>query len=314
MSDTALLDNPTETTPDDAPAALLNDGFTEPPKEWDFLNSDPIPEEDYHPGESLDDYTDRKEREAAEAEEAAKKAAEATADAPAGEKKADDTPPPKPEDATPDPTLQQKAEMWDRFDEAFVKDPAVIARVAMKGMNADQQAAFLKEVLGTAADTSANLPDIDTDTYEPQSDLEEALLAHWGNIKGIADLKKEVADLRQTGVSAVQEQVRALHDPISTAVYYAELGNAKFEALCEAIGLELPDPDLAAVREKLKDGRTTIKSAVRALVGDAYKTKVAEHKQSKATRPGTPGNSSTRQPTVKAGASMFEIAKSMGQL
>jgi hypothetical protein len=73
-------------------------------------------------------------------------------------------------------------------------------------------------------------------------------------------------------------------------------------------------PDMAALTEILKDGRTTARSAVERLTKEKYGKAVAEHKQARAARPTTPGNQSTRENRYKPGMSMVEIMKADGLL
>lgn len=282
------------------------DGFDDTPiaqKDYDFLNEGE-PDHDFDPNESLDDFVARTE--AAEkakvegtpdtAEPVASKADEATPEAE------------KPVESATDPVLAEKAGYWDRFSDLIDKSPETLIEWAIGKMGEGQKDALLKS-LNAAPVVQAQLPDIDPQTYEAQSDLEAALLPRMQDVKSIPAMRQEIAQLKASIAQTAQQEVRSLHEPMTYLSVYSEIAMARMDAMADAMGVEFPMPDLAAIAEALKDGRTTHRSAVAKVIGNTYKQKAAEHKQARAERPKTPGNSSTRQPAIKPGMSMVDIMR-----
>lgn len=288
------------------------DGFDDTPiaqKDYSFLNEGED-QRDFDPNESLDDFVARTE--AAEKEKAEGKPETIVTEASPTDKTEDSpdkaTNLPDKQEAAAGAELTEKAQLWDRFSNLIDQSPETLVQWAMGRMDEGQKANFLK-TLGAAPVAEANLPDIDPATYVPAEGMEEALLPRWQDIKSIPAMRQEIAQLKQTIAQTAQQEVRSLHEPITYLSVAGEIAAAKMDAFMEAFGLDLPTPDLAAIAEALKDGRTTHRSAVAKVIGNLYKQKAAEHKQAKVERPKTPGNSSTRQPTIKPGMSMAEIMR-----
>lgn len=286
------------------------DGYDDTPiaeKDYSFLNEGE-PQYDFDPNESLDDFVARTE--AAEKEKIEGKPQEIATEAEPA--KADDKSPEaeKPIEASVPPELAEKAAYWDRFSDLIDKSPETLIEWAIGKMGEPAKVALLKSLNATPV-VEAALPDIDPATYQPAEGMEEALLPRWQDIKSIPEMRQEIAQLKQTIAQTAQQEVRSLHEPIGLSLIQNEIAAAKMEAFCDAFGLDLPTPSLEAIAEALKDGRTTHKSAVAKVIGNLYKQKAAEHKQARAERPKTPGNSSTRQPAIKPGMSMNEIIREM---
>lgn len=283
------------------------DGFDDTPiaqKDYDFLNEGE-PDHDFDPNESLDDFVARTEA----AEKAKAEGTQETAVEPEAVKADEATPEAeKPVEATADPVLAEKAAYWDRFSDLIDKSPETLIEWAIGKMGDGQKDALLKS-LNAAPVVQAQLPDIDPQTYEAQSDLEAALLPRMQDVKSIPAMRQEIQQLKASLASAGQAEVRSLHEPIGLSLVHGEIALSMIGAIAEAMGLDLPMPDLKAISDALQDGRTTHKSAVAKVVGNLYKQKAAEHKQARAERPKTPGNSSTRQPAIKPGMSMAEIMR-----
>jgi hypothetical protein len=282
--------------PDTIPEDLL-----EMPTDWKHLEEDPR-DENYDPDETIEQATAREEREAQEA-----------ADKAAGKQPED-----KPTDKVPaetapaqDADVKAKVEAWDTFADMLQKNPDAVVKLAMERMSEAQKERLL-ETIGTAAPTakSAPLPDLPED-YEPSEGMEEVLKARWSHIQAIPEMQKQIAEM-STGLDArMRESMRELHSPIGAAVVHAEIGLAKLDAICEALGLDLPTPDITELDKILNDGRTTVKSAVKRLTEAHYRKSLAEHKQSRAERPKTPGNQSTRSPKSDEPADMVQIMREM---
>ena len=300
------------------------DGYSEKTAaefDWSHLNNTDSPDVDYDPSETIEAFAIRKQKEMDEAQakiEAGtqdKDKTTATTETKPGEDKND------PANAkTPEAEIAKKAEIWDKFDKAFQENPAVIAKMALDSMSAEQKAALLK-TLGVEApaktqeqtETKDLFPDIDDD-FQSDSDMENALALRWKNIKNLPALEKQVAELQSSIDERVGSKIRELDNPIATSAVHGLIAIEMIGALAQAIGLDLPMPSLPAIGEILRDGRTTFDSAVKRVTAEAYKKSVAEYKQGKAPRPNTPGNSSTNKPELRAGASMYDCAKHLGVL
>ncbi len=288
------------------------DGYDDTPiAERDFSHlNEGEPQFDFDPNEKLDDFVARTE--AMEKEKAGGTPQEAATEANPTDK-AEDPPAndanlPDKQEPVADPALTEKAAYWDRFSDLIDKSPETLIEWAIDKMGEGQKAALLKS-LNAAPVVEASLPDIDPATYQPAEGMEEALLPRWQDIKSIPAMRQEIQQLKASIAQTAQAEVRSLHEPIGLSLIQNEIANAKMDAFMEAFGLDLPTPSLEAIAEALKDGRTTHKSAVAKVIGNTYKQKAAEHKQARAERPKTPGNSSTRQPTIKPGMSMAEIMR-----
>lgn len=285
-------------------ASLPSDGFQDiDPLKHDFsyLNEGKEAfDDEYDPNATLEEETARR---AEKAERIANEQAEAQK--PAEDAKTEDTPP-------IDKATTEKVDMWDKFAETFEKSPEVIAQIALKAMSDTQRNALLASLgINAAAAKAPALPDLPED-YEPIGELEVAMKARFGDIKAIPELRQQIADLQSTLDERMGSKVRELHNPIGTASVQAEIGLAKLDAIMEALGIDLPSPDLDALSELLKDGRTTFKSAVQKLTKESYKKSLAEYKQGRAARPQTPGTSSTKSSNNSRNTDMAAIMRELG--
>lgn len=283
--------------PDTIPEDLL-----EMPTDWQHLEEDPR-DEHYDPDETIEQATAREER---EAQAAADKAEGKQPEDKATEKVPAEAPP------APDAEVKAKVEAWDTFADMLQKNPNAVVQLAMERMSETQKASIL-QALGaspTAEAAPKALRDLPTD-YVPSEGMEEVLLERWDHIKAIPEMQKQIEQMSTGLDSRMRESMRELHSPIGAAVVHAEIGLAKLDAICEALGLDLPTPDITELDKILNDGRTTVKSAVKRLTEAHYKKSLAEHKQSRAERPKTPGNQSTRSPKSDEPADMVQIMREM---
>lgn len=212
--------------------------------------------------------------------------------------------------------VSEKAKFADQIVDALHKRPEAVAEMALQAMSADAKASFLKS-LGFDAAAPAKAPepqyrDIDDD-YVPAEGMEEALKDRWSFVRDLPKLAAQVAEL-QANIGNSAQEARNLKEPVGEAMYHTELSLAMLETLCEAIGINLPHPDPNAVIERLKDGRTTMRSAIRSQTTEAFKKSLTEFKQGRNPRPQTPGNNSTHGPRIKEGATMAECSKALGFL
>lgn len=292
-------------TPAEILAALPPDGFQDiDPLKHDFsyLNEGREAfDDEYDPNATLEEETARK---AAKAERIAAEKAEAEKPTPEPEEKPD---------AAPDKVATEKVEMWDKFADTFEKSPEVIAQIALKAMSDTARTALLKSlgIDATATAKAPALPDL-PDDYEPIGDLEVAMKARWGDVKAIPELRQQIADLQSSLDERMGSKVRELHNPIGTAAVHSEIALAKLDVILEALGIDLPSPDMNTLNEILQDGRTNFRSAVQKLTKDTYKKSLAEYRQGKAQRPNTPGTSSTHAPSNSKNTEMAAIIRELG--
>ena len=286
--------------------------------DWSHLNNTESPAVDYNPDETIEQFAVRKQKEMDEAQAKIEagtpdKDKTTTTETNPGEDKND------PANAKTDAeAVRKKAEIWDKFDKTFQENPAVIAKMALDAMSPEQVTTLLK-AKGIEAPAATQeqpaakdlFPDIDDD-FQSDSDMENALALRWKNIKNLPSLEKQVAELQSSIDERVGSKIRELDNPIATSAVHGLIALAKLDAIADALGIDLQTPDLAAIGDILKDGRTTFDSAVKRVTAEGYKKSVAEYKQGKAPRPNTPGNSSTNNPELRAGASMYECAKHLG--
>lgn len=212
-------------------------------------------------------------------------------------------PPPAETPATePDTTLQAKAEAYDEIAQRVSSDPAAVAAAIVSQMDIRTRAEFL----GQFNPDEAVHPQFNTEEYEPQSDMESAIKDRWGDIESIPHVIAETRNLQ----SAIKSQQELLVPHISEANVASQIALAKIDALCEALGLQLDEPDLGKIVKALRTENTSYKDAVRSAAN--YKQAVDTHKQTRARRPVTPANSSNQPEPVKEGSSMLEIYRQFG--
>lgn len=293
-----------DVTPEEVLAALAPDGFQDidPAKhDWSYLNEGKEAfDDEYDPNATLEEETARR------AEKAERIAAEqAESQKPEPEAKTGDTPP-------LDKDTTEKVDMWNKFAETFEKSPEVIAQIALKAMSDTQRNALLKS-LGVDPSSATKipvLPDLPED-YEPIGELEIALKSRFSDIKAIPELRQQITDLQSTLDERMGSKVRELHNPIGTAAVHGEIALAKLDVILEALGIDLPSPDMNALNEILQDGRSNFRSAVQKLTKESYKKSLAEYKQGRAARPQTPGTSSTKSSNNSRNTDMAAIMREL---
>lgn len=296
--------------------AMPEEGYvvTDPLKhDWSFLNKPEI-DDDTDSNETLQETMERR-RAKAEAAETEKPDAGVTEELPVLEGELKPTEEKPVVTATPDAEVESKVKFADQLVDALHTRPGAVAQMGINAMSAEAKAAFFKS-LGVAP-ISDNLPDLDLETYTPIGELEEALAARWEHIRDLPKMAAQIAELQNrpsSDTTSVQEQVRSLHEPLGYAVTRAEIAEARLDAICDYLGIDIASPDLTQVAERLKDGRTTHRSAVRGLTAEPYKKAVAEGKQAKAPRPQTPGNSSTKPQKLPVGSTLADHYRAAGLL
>lgn len=230
-------------------------------------------------------------------------------EAPAAEEpEAAPTEEPSTEEPAPEvaPEVANKAAQFDEFDAALKQDPAAVAQAIIDSMNVRQKQAFLAQYVPEAAAPTRNA--FDVKAYEPQGEMEQAIAERWDDLEVIPALVDEAYQL-----SRQIEQTTQLFTPqVAEANVMGQIALAKIDAICEAFGIELPDPDLSAVSKLLADGKTPYRDAVRKSV--SYKTAVDGAKQRRTPRPTTPGNESRIEEPIPEGTSMVEISRRLGYL
>jgi hypothetical protein len=199
--------------------------------------------------------------------------------------------------------VQKNLNAFPVFDEALQERPGELIQHIFADMDVRDRAALLKSL---GAETP--LDNFDIMSYEPQGDMEAALALRWPDIEAIPQVNSEV---RQLANSLGADQGK-LEPHIGEANVSAQIALAKIDAIVEALGLDLPEPDIKAIQAALKDGRSTYRSAVRGAVN--YGKSIEAAKQVRMERPRTPGTSSRVPDTFKPGTSMVEIARRLGRL
>ena len=245
---------------------------------------------------------------------AEKEEAEAAKDKPTVEVDKTETPKPedKPADTSPDVEMaKEKANAWDTFNNVLEQNPAELAKFVLSKMSPADQTALLRDVAPALLDPEAPEP-FDADAWEPVGDLETAVKARWSHIEDLPNLAAKVKSLEGQIAESSKGTIERLDVTITRTAIQSEILFAKYDAIAQALGIDLPDPDMNAIIEALKDGRTTFRSAVRGVLGDKYKNSVEVHKQRNAQRPNTPGNGTTRPEKLREGATLLECVRALG--
>jgi hypothetical protein len=305
MSDT--FDAPTNTAPGSssgnlAPREQAGDD------EWDFLDGDPSDKPP--PGADETEVFTLDDDDGDEPPPDDKKTAVAAPD-PDDKGKTEDKPavePDKPTTETPAalaPDVAAKVEYFETFDQALKKNPAAVLDGILASMDVRDRAAWLS-AQGLEADGPAQLPD----DYEPTSDMEAALMDRWRDIEAVPHLIGETKALD----AKFTQHYDNLVPHIQEANINAQISFAVLEAFGEAIGVKFEMPDPAAIREALKDGRTTYRSAVRKVMEASLAKATESHKQAQVKRPQTPGNASRKMEQIPMGTDAVTIARMLGTL
>lgn len=218
--------------------------------------------------------------------------------------------PAEPESAAPDPQVTEKLEAYERLDTALRENPAQAIKAIFAGMDPRDRAALATE-LGTStsqAPAQAQIEAFDVADYEPQGEMEEALRSRWSSIEAIP----AIIEAQNTTDQRIEQGFAAFVPHVTDANIAAQLALTKIEAICEALGIELPDPDGAAVTKTLQGGKTTYRDAVRAAAN--YRTQVDTHKQARRPRPETPGGGPRSVEKIASGTDAVTIARRLGVL
>jgi hypothetical protein len=243
-------------------------------------------------GEFRDDVEEREAAALLEAENADEPVADTPVEEPAAE---------TPEEPVADPEIEQKLEQYEFWDQQLQQNPGGVAEALINNMPAHQKAALLAK-LGVP---QSDAPAFDVDAYDPQGEMEAALKARWNDLNAIPEVSRQLA--------GVQQEFGQYRQQIEPQIAYAhvngEVQAAKIDAICEALGIELGDPDMKAIEKALATKGTTYRDAVRKNIN--YGKQVELAKQTRAPRPRTPGNQSRLTPAIKEGTDMLTIARQL---
>lgn len=214
---------------------------------------------------------------------------------------------PKAEEKSAEVDVQsaEKLAAYDRLDKALREKPAEAVKAILAGMSIQDRTALAQELSGEAPKQAEQF---NLEEYETQSDMEDAIKSRWGSIESIPQI-----------IQAQNEAGRKMEQGFATFVPHVTDANvasqivwAKIDALCEALGIELPDPDGEAILKTLQTGKSTYRDAVRQSTN--YKGQIDAHKQTRRPRPETPGGSARNVEPIKAGTGAVEIARRLGHL
>lgn len=207
----------------------------------------------------------------------------------------------------PDPQATEKLEAYDRLDAALRESPGEAIKAIFAGMDPRDRASLAAELAGGQATTPQ--PEVfDLDGYEPQGEMEEALKSRWDSIEAIP----AIIEAQNSTDRRIEQGFAAFVPHVTDANVAAQIALAKVEAVCEALGIELPDPDSAAILKTLQGGKSTYRDAVRASAN--YKGPVDAHKQARRPRPETPGGGPRSIEKIAAGTDAVAIARRLGVL
>lgn len=214
----------------------------------------------------------------------------------------------KAEEPVVDTESAEKLAAYDRLDAALREQPAEAVKAILAGMSVQDRAALAAEIAGEAPQDETEDDGFDVAEYEPQGEMEVALKSRWGSLDAIPSI---IAAQNDAGKR--MEQGFATFVPhVTDANIAAQIALAKVEAVCEALGINLPDPDGAAVIKTLQGGKSTYRDAVRQSTN--YKGQIDAHKQSRRPRPETPGGGTRNIEKIAAGTDAVAIARRLGVL
>ena len=203
----------------------------------------------------------------------------------------------------PDQQAQLERQAFQAFDKALREDPQGVAATILRNLDPRDRSAFLSQF----TDDYAPIAPFDPEgVYEPQGELEEALIPRMGAIDSIPqvirDLEEVKAQLPQAGAY--------LQPHVGEAKYAAFYALEAVRAVAEAIGMDMPEPNMEDLKKFLADGKTDYRTAIQK--STKFKDAVTTHKQKSAPRPSTPGSGTRRADDgLKEGASMLEIIRAM---
>jgi len=198
-----------------------------------------------------------------------------------------------------DPAIAQRLQEADELATFLSKNPAEAALALLQTMTAHEKAKFLSS-FGIGNQDAFNVEE-----YEPQGDMEAALKSRWNDLNAIPEVSRQVAaQAQQFG------EYRGVIEPqVAYANVIAEVQAARIDAICEALGLDIPEPDMGAIEKALSKQGVKYRDAVRTTAN--YTKQVELAKQSRRPRPVTPGNTTNRQEPIAPGTSMVAIAKQL---
>lgn len=207
-----------------------------------------------------------------------------------------------------DPQSAEKLEAYERLDSALRENPGQAIKAIFAGMDPRDRAALATELVGGAQAPSQESDAFDLKEYEPQGEMEEALAKRWDSIEAIP----AIIQAQNETDRRIEQGFAAFVPHVTDANIAAQLALAKAEAICEALGIELPDPDGSAILKTLQGGKSTYRDAVRASAN--YKGQIDAHKQTRRPRPETPGGGPRSIEKIAAGTDAVTIARRLGQL
>lgn len=208
-----------------------------------------------------------------------------------------------------DPQSVEKLEAYDRLDAALRDNPGQAIKAIFAGMSANDRASLAAELGATSqAPPQGQTETFNAEEYEPQGEMEEALRSRWNSIEAIPAIIQAQNDTD----SRMEQGFAAFVPHVTDANIAAQIALAKVEAICEALGIELPDPDSSVVIKTLQGGKSTYRDAVRASAN--YKGQVDAHKQTRRPRPETPGGGPRSIEKIASGTDAVTIARRLGAL
>lgn len=191
------------------------------------------------------------------------------------------------------PEIKQQSEMFGEFDQALRENPVEVAAAIFDNMDARQKAAYLKAI--GAQEPDSKYPEFKVDEYEAQGEMEEQLKARWNDLDAIPQVIRETRQL-DGRIGEVQDDFKqafqGLIPHVSESNVMSELALAKIDAICEALNIQLPDPDFEALAKEIKPG-VKYRDAVRKFVN--YGTAVELAKQANVKRPKDTANETRRE-------------------
>lgn len=197
--------------------------------------------------------------------------------------------------------LKALAEFGKTWKQAFTENPeqAILGLLTDTKVFSEEK----REALLTQADklrTANAAAEIDLNEYEPQGALEAKILPR---VNWIMD-----------GPKQVQEALAIRDQDIQTTFVATVASDAKIDALCEFLGIKLPDVDTKAVFDHYdRSPEGNLKDAVQKVYREAAMKAAKIAKQQQVQRPVTPrnegsGGSENGQPKIKSMMDAFEVA------
>lgn len=189
------------------------------------------------------------------------------------------------------------AALGKRVKELLTSDPVALARHILDGMTPEQKAS-----LGVADATAT------VDLSEPLG-LPDENDTEW---RWEADVAARLNNMPRLVEQSATDVAARIAPYVDSAAASSAISLRLIRALADAIGLQLPEVDIAQVSKYAQAGDTWEK-AVEKAAGKALAKAVDRAKRAKSSveRPGTVGNRGTGAPEVTPGDSMYEIARKL---